>query len=111
MASIGPQYAVTVNNATGSTWATITNAQGSTTVTYATFTSSVSSATGTVDCTSYDFSAIPAGSTITAVSVVTRGYVNNTTRCAAPQAQLFDGATAIGTLQTLTTIFTTGVLE
>ena len=107
MATVGPQYAVTVNNATGSTWATITNAQGSTSATFATFTSSVSAAVGTVDCTAYDFSTIPTGSTITAVSVIVKGYVNNTSRMAAPKAQLFDDATAIGAVQTLTTLLST----
>lgn len=97
-------YASGYTNQTGSTWATQTNAQGSTAATFATFTSSVSSATGSISYNGFGtWSGIPADSTINSVVVTIKGYVNNTSRCLAPQAQLYIGATAKGTLQTLAT--------
>ena len=100
------QYAGSATTVSG-TWTTPTNATGSTAATVAAFTSSTSGATAELDLSGFDFSAIPTGSTVNSVTVSVAQYVSNTARNLASQAQVMDGATTIGALQTLTLTTTT----
>jgi hypothetical protein len=89
---------------TGTTWTTVTNAVDGTPpanpATYAVFTNAVAAGTGTIDVSGYDFSSVPAGSTITSVNVSIRQLCGSpTSRWTSVQYQPFDGATAIGTIQ------------
>ena len=66
------------------TWATVTNAVDGTPpanpATYAVWTSTGSSASGSITPAGYDFSSIPAGATINSVTVTLRHFENNITR-------------------------------
>jgi hypothetical protein len=90
----------------GTTWAALTSAVDGTPpanpATYATWTNAVSSAVGYIEVSGYDFSSIPAGSTITSVTVTLRHLENNTGRFTSVVWQVYDGATTIGAAQTCT---------
>jgi len=90
----------------GATWATATSAVDGTPpanpATYATWTSAVSAAVGYIEVSGYDFSSIPAGATITSVTVKLRHLENNTGRFTTVVWQVYDGATTIGAAQTCT---------
>jgi hypothetical protein len=90
---------------TGTTWTTVTNAVDGTPpanpATYAVFTNAVAAGTGTIDVSNYDFSTVPAGATIISVNVSVRHVCGSPlSRWTSVQFQPFDGATAIGTIQT-----------
>jgi hypothetical protein len=99
--------AVGTPTTSGSTWAGAANFAGTDDGTVATFTSSVSSATGTIDPSGFDFSSIPAGATINNVTVRVNTFCNVTGRCLASQYQVMDGATTIGAVATGTLTTTT----
>jgi hypothetical protein len=107
-----------VDATNGATWASTASAidgtYGTVSATYATWTSSVSDATGYIELGGFDFSSIPSGSTINTFTVNLRHLVNNTTRISNVTFQPFDGS-AIGsafvvtrstTAATATTTFT-----
>jgi hypothetical protein len=100
----------TAATGTGLTWTTPTNATGSTASTYAIWTSTTASVTTTLDLTGYDFSSqFVAGSTVDSVTATVKHYESGTatTVVTALTAQLFSGATAIGSPTTLTRSTTT----
>lgn len=90
-----------------STWSTTANATGAQNATFAVWAVTTSGATGQLDLSGYDFSSIPVGATITDVNVSVGEYVSNTARMLAPQAQVMDGATTIGAVETLALTTTT----
>ena len=91
---------------TGTTWASVTSAvdgaAGTNPATYATLTSTTSGAVATIEVSGYGFSSIAATATLNTVTVSLRHFENNTGRFASVRFQPYDGATAIGTLQTAT---------
>ena len=92
---------------TGATWATATNAVDGTPpanpATYAVFTNAASGGVGTIETSGYSFSSIPDAATIVSVTVSIRQLCGSpTTRWTSVQFQPWDGATAIGTIQTAT---------
>ena len=94
------------------TWGTTANAYdgatGTTPNTYATWTSTTSGATASIDVGGYDFSTVVAAvDTLNSVTVRARQNVNNVTRIPTITFQPFDGATAIGSAQTITPSTTT----
>jgi hypothetical protein len=90
-----------------STWGTTTNAVGSTAATYATWAVTTANSSGTLDLTGYSFSDVVTDETINSVTVGVRHHVSSTARLLASQFQLYDGNTALGTLQTGTLTGTT----
>ena len=100
------RYAGTATPVTG-TWTTAANATGDTTGTYATWTSNASGGSASLDLSGFDFSTIPAGSTVNSVTITVRSWVNNVARVTSQAAQLMDGATVIGAAQALTNSTTT----
>jgi len=90
-------YASGYANQSGSTWASQTNAQGSGTTTFATWTSSTANATGSIDYNGFGtWPSIPPGSTINNVKVSVKGYCNNATRISTITHRAFIGATGQG---------------
>ena len=103
-------YASGSTNETGAaTWASQSNAYGSTSATFATWTNSTNGATASIDYNGFGtWSSIPDGSTINNVTVTIKGYVNNTSRILAPTARLYIGSTPKGSgATTLSTHSTT----
>jgi lysophospholipase L1-like esterase len=91
------------------TWTTPTNAVGSTTGTYATFTSAVPNVAPVIEVSSFGAqAAVPSGSTINSVTVTVRHFVNSVAAYTTESAQLYAGATAKGTLTTMTRRTTVG---
>ena len=102
MTVTGPVYASIVDNAIGA-WGTIANAQGSTSNNTADISISTPNFVATLDLRGYNLSSIPAGSIINSVTVIVRGQKYSSSDLF-PQAQMYDGATAIGATQTLSTL-------
>ena len=105
MATTGAAY-VGTGGSSGTTsagvgWTNLSNAEGSTTSTYASSVNITSGAVGTWTGASFGLS-VPAGSTITSVDVSISHYESNTTRVASVTGQLFNGSTALGSPSTLT---------
>jgi hypothetical protein len=71
MAVTSDQYGVTATNVAG-TWTNLTNAQGSTSGTNASFSSTAAGATATLQLAGYVTSEVPSGSTVTNVIVTVR---------------------------------------
>jgi hypothetical protein len=96
----------TVLGTNGTTWATTANAVDGTfgvnNATYATWTSATSGATAYIEISNFDFSAVPSNATLNSVTVYARQYVNHATRIPTIQFSLWDGATQIGSTQTVT---------
>ena len=90
----------------GTTWATATNAvdgaAGTNPATYATYTNATASAVGYIEVSGYGFSSLATTVTLNSVTVNLRHFENNTARFTSVRFQPYDGATAIGTLQTAT---------
>lgn len=96
-----------VGTTTNTTWNTTANAVdgafGVNNATYCNWTNTTANAVGTIELSfGSQFSSIPAGAVINSVSVTLRHYESNTTRLANVQFQLWDGATAIGSIFTAT---------
>ncbi len=109
MTATATLYPTTVASTSGSTWTNTGNAVGSGTGTVATFTTATNAAVGTIQLSGYAaHTAIgeqPA--TIESVVVTVNSYVGTTARWTSTQVQLYSGATAIGSAQTVTLSATT----
>jgi hypothetical protein len=68
--------------------------------TFTTFTTTTANITNTVFITGYDFSSIPAGSTLNSVLVIVKQYVNVASRWLSPQTRAFIGDISIGSTLT-----------
>lgn len=87
--------------ASAGTWSNATSAvdgsPGSTPDTFATWVTNVANITATITVSGYDFSTIPSGATVNSVTVLFRHSESSTARLVAVFADVFDGATQIGT--------------
>lgn len=94
-------YAGAANSVSGP-WANLPGAVGPTLGDYATWTSSTAGDTATLDLTGFGADTILPGSTVQSVTVAVRHHESDTTAIASLQAQLYIGATPLGSLATLT---------
>jgi hypothetical protein len=103
-------YPTTVAATTGATWTNTGNATGSGTGTNATWTNATNGGTGSIQLSGYAvqtwFGAAP--SAISSVALTLRSSVSNTTNISAVTAQLYAGASAIGSAVTATRSTTLG---
>lgn len=90
-----------------STWTNTPNAVDAGTATFAQWAVTTANATGSLDLSGFDFSALPDDAIISSVSIRVKGYVSNTTRMLAPTAALFVGGVQRGTTDTLAPHVTT----
>ena len=101
MAATADLYPTTVATTTGTTWASTTNATGSTASNYATFTNVASGGVGTIRLSGYNAQANTNGGvapvSLDSVDVTVKCFVGNASRTASITVQLFTGATPIGT--------------
>lgn len=90
MTAVGPNYVGNVGSIglTGTTWATLTNAQGSGTGTFATWTTSTGSATATWEGAGFDVQ-LPANAAVDSVFVECQHKESSTTLISAVTGQLF----------------------
>ena len=107
-ASLAKRGSAVIGTPVGTAWTVTANAVdgavGSTPATYALWTNSTSSAVGSIEIGTYDFSTVPAGATNITIQATQRGMVNSTGRVTSISMQVYDGATLIGSATAITPV-------